>query len=270
MKQRFALTTAHLKWIAIITMLIDHLTAGLLLPYFQMMIRQDYLWYADGPGKVVYYWYYILRGVGRVAFPLFCFMIVEGFWHTRDRRKYLVRLTVFGFLSEIPFDLAFEHSLFCVDSQNVFFTLAIGLAAIMVLEGILTRLPKVIWRYSLLIVVIVFFAALAWAIRTDYGACGVLLIIVFYLFREKPVYRNLLVIVLLYATGYRYDWENYQFTFQLQSALLEMVGVVSLILIKFYQGEKGRNLPKYFFYLFYPVHLLLIAGVSWLWIGFSL
>ena len=112
------LSGSTLKLIAIVTMFIDHL--GVVA--FETQISNYMV-----P-------YYIMRLIGRLAFPIFCFLLVEGFFHTRDVKKYALRLLVFAFISEIPFDLAFNRQMFYWRHQNVFFTLFIGLLVIALLE----------------------------------------------------------------------------------------------------------------------------------------
>ena len=113
------LSGAVLKWIALVTMLIDHI--GLTVVYQALIYDRD-LWLNDTMMTL----YAVLRSVGRLAFPLFCFLLAEGFRHTSSRGKYLLRLAVFALLSEIPFDLAVNSRVIEFSSQNVFFTLLLG------------------------------------------------------------------------------------------------------------------------------------------------
>ncbi|MBQ2453108.1 MAG: hypothetical protein II497_01520, partial [Lachnospiraceae bacterium] len=116
------MTGTALKLIAVVSMLIDH-TGDVLFP--------GQLW---------------LRYIGRLAFPIYCFLIVEGFIHTRNVMKYMARLLVFGIVSEIPFDLAFFGEISYPGYQNVFWTLLLGLMSIYMMslvkiEDIRLRIP---------------------------------------------------------------------------------------------------------------------------------
>ena len=99
----------QLKWIAMVTMVLDHVGCIFV------------------PVKTMPVCYYLLRGIGRVSFPLICFLLVQGFFYTHSRRKYLFRLWCFALVSEIPYDLAFFGRVWNPWNQNVFVTLAIGL-----------------------------------------------------------------------------------------------------------------------------------------------
>jgi len=117
-----------LKLIAIFVMLIDHVAATIL---EQTLISNGYFNYnavasTDASNVRLYFIYFVMRMIGRLGFPLFCFLLVEGFVHTRNKGKYAIRLALFSFISEIPFDLAFQGKIFYFGYQNVFFTLFIG------------------------------------------------------------------------------------------------------------------------------------------------
>ena len=147
-----------------ITMLIDHIGAcvferGLLLvdeirndaALFEMLRNTDR----------------ILRLIGRVSFPIFCFLLVEGFLHTHDRKKYALRLFLFALVSEIPFDLAIMGRLFDPVHQNIFFTLLIGLLAMMLCDYFRMQAQPVAQ-----VLVLILAMVLAWALHTDYGYPG--------------------------------------------------------------------------------------------------
>ncbi|MCI8409725.1 MAG: conjugal transfer protein TraX [Lachnospiraceae bacterium] len=211
---------AGLKWLAMATMLIDHCAAVFgykIITYFHSIVP-----------------YTCLRGIGRLAFPIFCFLLVEGYVHTSNRIKYGVRLFLFAIISEIPFDLAFNGSWLNWNSQNVFFTLTLGLIAIFVLEYFQSN-P---WIGRVLACGVVLAAEL---FHTDYSGAGVVLIVGFYIFREKEIYRILCAFLVLVVFG----------------NVLEIVALLAFLPIHFYNGERGWQI-KYFFYIFYPAHLILL------------
>lgn len=131
-----------LKLVAIITMLIDH-TAAVLVEGLMMKNGFDYnldlqslvSWFGNKTNLLAYSMNEIMRLIGRLAFPIFCFLLVEGFTHTRSAWKYFLRLVIFAAISEIPFNLAITHSAFDVEYQSVYFTLAIGLLTIILMDG---------------------------------------------------------------------------------------------------------------------------------------
>ena len=191
----------------------------------------------DHTGAVLYPSQIWLRCLGRIAFPIFCFLIVEGFFHTHDVRWYMGRLGVFALISEIPYDLAFRGVPLEYDHQNVFFTLLIGIGMVVLLERNRERPVKA--------VILLLAMWLAVLIRSDYNFRGVLLIFVFYIFHES---RWLAVT----AGGF------WNFLYQ---GVIQKYGVLSVLPLALYNGERGRKM-KYFFYIFYPAHLLLLYGIS--------
>lgn len=206
-----------LKWIAVISMLIDH-TAEVLMNHNAALTEP--IWAQT---------YVLMRGIGRIAFPIYAFLLVEGFLHTRDVKKYLTRMFLFAVVSEIPFDLAVFHTPFYWGYQNVFFTLFLGLLA---LAGI--RWGTGLWKQALALIMCVGAAQL---INCDYGAFGVFFI------------------VLLYMT--RYDKKT-QTVLGALSLVWELPGILAFIPIRLYNGTRGRCGNKYFFYAFYPAHLLIL------------
>lgn len=239
---------AGLKWIAIITMLIDHIGAVVLMPLISMSMMRS-----GNSSLELMSVYTILRTIGRISFPIFCFLIVEGFFHTKDVKKYGLRLALFALISEAPFDLALFGKPFETSHQNIFFTLTIGLFTIFLFSKMREK------STALAFVIPILGAALAEVINTDYGAYGVLLIFIFYLFREKSGPRLIAFVILaIINLFFSYFMANIPITPQIIPAILpSLIPVLALIPIEVYNGERGKQ-PKYFFYLFYPVHLLLL------------
>lgn len=191
----------------------------------------------DHTGAVLYPSQIWLRCLGRIAFPIFCFLIVEGFFHTHDVRRYMGRLGIFALISEIPYDLAFRGVPLEYAHQNVFFTLLIGIGMMVLLE----RNRE--WPVKAVILLLAMWLAVL--IRSDYNFRGVLLIFVFYIFHES---RWLAV-----TAGGLWNF--------LYQGVIQKYGVLSVLPLALYNGERGRKM-KYFFYIFYPAHLLLLYGIS--------
>lgn len=209
------LNGAHLKWIASISMLIDHIGAVLVSPLTSM--------------------YWNMRLIGRLAFPLYCFLLVEGFGHTSNKLKYARNLFIFSLLSEIPFDLAFNHAFLEFSHQNVFITLFIGFLMMLVNEHWEKDMP---W---LPFISLIFFGYLNAFLSADYGFYGILLIGALYISRKQRLLQGLAVLFL---------------------GLYQRTASLSAVFIVLYNGQRGHQL-KWFFYLFYPVHLLLLALIAY-------
>ncbi|MCD7818413.1 MAG: conjugal transfer protein TraX, partial [Lachnospiraceae bacterium] len=177
------------------------------------------------------------RNIGRLAFPIFCFLLVEGFLHTRSPRKYAERLFLFALISEIPFDIALKGSWFYPDKQNVYFTLLIGLLVLIGIRAITDNGTR-----SLLLAAVPIAAGmlLAWWIDTDYNYKGVFLIAVLYLMRYSRLYQCI-------GGAAAISWE--------------LPAPLAFIPVYFYNGKRGISL-KYFFYWFYPVHLMLLYVIN--------
>lgn len=229
-----------LKIIAITAMLIDHIGAAVLYPY---------LISGMGYSPELYKTYWILRDIGRIAFPIFCFLLTEGFVNTSNVKRYALRLGIFALISEIPFDLAFQGKLIYLDGQNVFFTLFLGLLAMMALDGFQKSRLDLAVREILGPACAILCIIAAELLHTDYGAYGVICILTLYLSRKK---RWMQVVA-----GCAAFWLG-DMIFQLGGT--EIWAPLGLLPVLFYNGQRGIRL-KYIFYLFYPVHLLILYAV---------
>ena len=213
----------HLKLIAICTMFIDHLG------------------YTLFPGDL---W---LRCVGRVAFPIFCFLIAEGCVYTHDRKKYALRLLVFALLSEIPFNLMNSGMIWDPYDQNVLWTLLLGAAMIACMK----RAGESPWRIGLMVP----FALAAEGLGSSYGGWGIVMIALFWLTREIPRGNWLRLAGLAVI-----NWSISSMHMSLLGLKVpvQAFGVLAMIPIWAYSGEKrtGSKALAWGFYLFYPVHLL--------------
>lgn len=288
--------------VGIITMFIDHLGLAVIGRFIFSGVRPEYL----------YSVYSVMRSIGRLAFPIFCFLLVEGFDKTRSKANYLFRLGIFALVSEIPYDLAFSARVLEFGHQNVYFTLFLGLFSLCayafmekhtlpvparwlmcavgvvvssawmakfswqyVQRYILFRLPgltvfgnavtvtTVFWVICVPVVIFLLcyrgrmgtdrmlsfgtdlailflLMTLADLLHTDYSGMGVLTITVMYILRNYNVLAMAGGCVVLTL-----------------KSLTEIPAFCMLIPIALYNGERGLKI-KYFFYVFYPAHLLLL------------
>lgn len=257
MAKRYSISSAFLKHIAYLSMFIDHFFAVVFWAYWEWLLVSGASVDAAGAAGTVYS---MGRAVGRLAFILFAFMASEGFQHTHSRNQYLLRLLVFAVVSEIPFDLAIKGEVFTMDGQNVYWTLFLGVAALCLLEKLRGRLLLQFLSVALCCIA-------AFLLDTDYMFMGVCLIVVFYLCRKSfwcqfaagtvTIYVGM---VLIYAVNY---WgRGIHWSLYLQASTTELYGLFAFLLIYFYNGKKGRQLPKAFYYWFYPLHLLLLYGIK--------
>ena len=250
--EKRGLSQESLKLIACITMLLDHIGATLVLRMLREIpvpIEQYRQWVGI---------YYTLRIIGRIAFPIYCFLLVEGAHHTRNPKKYGLRLFVGMLLSEIPFDLAFSKQgsvFFDWSSNSVMLTLLLGFCMIEAMkrsEG-----------FGKIAMVLPFYLLAEW-MHTDYGGLGILIIAVFALSRDLP-HKNLcqcLGLCLVVYPGTRAMLGSV-------AVNLEWFAVLALIPIFCYDGRKLTHhvIVQWEFYLFYPVHMALLALLEMLIFG---
>lgn len=215
------LSASTLKWIAIGSMLMDHFAIAI---YWQLE-------------QHTYETYHILRDIGRIAFPIYCFLLVEGFFLTKDIRRYIVRCLLFAMISEIPFNMAIYGQFWYPKSQNVYFTLTLGLCTLSMLDKV--RGYGVISVIKQLVCILVG-AGLAQIFEVDYHYLGVLFITMFYYCRGMNVWHRDIIGVVAFS--------------------YEITAPLALIPIHLYNGKRGLPL-KYVFYLVYPVHLLIYGMI---------
>lgn len=220
------LTGSHLKLLAILIMFIDHFAAYLL----RGVEGLNPLFFTLGHHEVDLY--FVMRCVGRMAFPIFAFLIVEGFLHTRSRFRYGRNLLLFAILSEIPWNLVHSGTL-CFPTQNVFFTLFLGYVGLCAIERYRADVRRQAVALLGLLLVSIF-------LRADYGCSGYGFILLLYVLRQRPLLRAIIGSCILPAR-----W----------------LAGLAFIPISLYNGRRGfvhGAVAKYAFYLFYPLHLLLL------------
>ena len=227
------LSGAQLKYIAFLSMLIDHMNKALIYPNL-----------SGGTLNVVSNLFDIL---GRIAFPIFSFLLVEGFFKTRCRWKYLMLLLSFGVISEVPFDMSSSGVFFEPNWNNIMFTLAMMLVTIWIIDVLrekMKSLPVPLWYLVSFIIVAVMCLAAA-NLSLDYEYHAILIGYFFYIFYE----RQILAIPFSFISMYKEPWALLGFGLTLT-----------------YNGKRGRQY-KIINYLFYPVHLL-ILGILRMYLGY--
>lgn len=202
-----------------------------------------------------------LNIIGRIAFPLFCFQLVIGYKHTKNIKKYLSRLIIFGIISQVPFGLFLYNFIGTYDTLNIFFTLSLGLIAIYILD----KMPNK-WVAIIIDIVIILIAEF---VKVDYGWFGVCLILcIFIFYNDKSVEssnnflkvfrNNILFTIAFFALCFISHFAHFNLV-QGYIVWAEILGTFfPIIFMLLYNGKKGPSL-KYFFYAFYPIHLLILS-----------
>lgn len=240
-----------LKLLACVTMLIDHTGYMLVYPMYQQVSVISGNSIAEA--KLLYMIYLLMRCIGRLAFPIFAFLLVEGFRHTRNRKKYALRLALSALLAEIPFNLAVSGSLMWRSKQSIMITLLLGFCALYAME----RCKKLAWKP----VAMAPFAIAAQLLHTDYGWGGVVLIAMFELCRYT--YNRNLVAFFGMLVLFHY-MPSSVLRLGSFSVPIQAMGALSMLFIAAYGGRKltGSKLVQLGFYLFYPVHLLILYLIT--------
>lgn len=255
---KFGLSSATLHIMAMVFMLLDHTWATVL----------SYNW---------------MTCVGRIAFPIFAFMLVEGFKHTTNLKKYMLRLLCFAIISEIPFNLMYGGQVFYPVHQNVLWTFLLSLSGMWLMETV--RKKKKVWLSILTCFgVCVLGTVLGYLLFVDYYGCGILTVFIFYFFnrdKEDNIVANLwkkgkhqkLVWTIVCMVGqfvclYYINVEilgGFYYNVEIFGRNIELVqqglALLALIPIWLYRGKQGYHAKwfKYFNYAFYPVHCLILA-----------
>lgn len=217
-----------------------------------------------------------LRMIGRIAFPLYLYLLVQGYRHTSSPLRYALRLGLFALISQIPFSLLESNALWG-EKGNVYFTLLAALCCIWAADKMLKN--KILRWFFWLPAALVFGIYHLGLIRTDYGAKGILMAMVFFLLDGKQLHKRILIVIAYLAAVFYSpilsmllglvrgqglifptlsDWQITQFW-----------SVFAFAFIFCYNGQKGRlpeSVParkalQYGFYLFYPLHLLVLWGI---------
>lgn len=223
-----------LKLIACVTMFIDHF---------------GYVVVPQLPVPYVMELYYACRAIGRVAFPIYAFLLVEGMHRTRNPHKYILRLAVGILLAELPFDYLFDGFVNW-EYQSVMVTLTLGAVMVLCMQK-----TQKMW---LKLLMVISFGILAELTKCDYGAWGIAMITVFVLF-DRTLFRTMgLFLVNMLDNHMVVPVLGLQVSFQL-------IAVLAMVPIALYSGKKltRSKAVQWAFYLFYPVHMLFLLGILW-------
>ncbi|MDO4939639.1 MAG: TraX family protein, partial [Lachnospiraceae bacterium] len=217
-----------LKTVAIVSMVIDHIAVAFL---DGTATQEPFL-------RVLSF---IMHAAGRLAFPLFLFLMIEGIRHTGNMIKYLSRMAVFAVISEVPFDLCFFGKIWYPEKQNTLFTLTVCLAVLILIKRLYeTDRMTVGWKTVLSVPVITAGCVLAEVLHFDYGALAVAAAVLMYAFSNKNIAG--------YCAGT---------AVLMLGDLSEAFAFLTVPLVALYNGQRGRG-HKYFFYVFYPAHIMIL------------
>ena len=240
MKGRFRLETTSfsLHIVAMVFMLCDH------------------LWGTIVPGND---W---LTCVGRLTFPIYAFLLVEGYFHTKNLKKYVLRLLIFAVISEIPFNLAMGSSFVYPLHQNVLWSFLISIGLIHWNEMVKTKQIGKRVLVALATLVIAYIGGIITFV--DYNNAGIFTVLVFYCFRGRKWWCYLGQLVCLWYINFEMlGGLSYQVTIFGETHFIARQGfaLLALIPIWLYRGKQGyySKFVQYIYYAFYPVHLLILG-----------
>ena len=279
-KSQFGLNAGNLKMIALFCMTLDHFAVAIL---DSLMMKGQ-----GGRSIITVVLYLILRLIGRVAFPIYCFFIAEGYERTHNKLKYLLRLFLLAVISEVPFDMVLFHKFFSMGACNVFWTLSLGLVTIWITDSYERIKDKKVLVFIVRLIISMGAFLLADAFETDYSSVGILTILLMFWVKKGEKWLSAALTVLAFLSGMLVNGidlgsEGYieiaiglfcvcliAFTAGkkfapicgaialLLSDLTEITGFFAVPLIAMYNGQKGR-MNKWLFYFYYPGHLLILV-----------
>lgn len=255
----------QIKMIAVVCMFIDHFWAVFYITFSRLVINpmlQAGLMTVE-QAEILLGIYNFFRGIGRIAFPLFCFAFAEGYAHTHSKGRYLLRLALFALISEVPFDITFSFGggpegwseeiarywPMYWRHQNVFFTFLLAFSGLWLMEkaSALVKWKPLAFLLQCGVAFVVCYSA-EFKVRGDYDGFGVFFIFVAYFLRKNRIVQiaGLILATLLFNPG----CEPIPFA-------------IALVLMLLYNGQRGQRNLKYFFYWFYPVHIALLGLTDW-------
>ena len=204
----------------------------------------------DHLGYTLFEKFSFLNYIGRIAFPLFAFQCTQGYIHTKDFKKHIRKLFIFALISQIPFMLFLSTITTDIFKLNVLFTFCFGLISIYIYEKQENKILGIL--YVLLL------SVMAQLTNCDYGMYGVLLVFLFYLFKDN---KKLMYLSAILITVFKYALNIFlNPSFTPRFILSAIFTCIPLIFINFYNKQQGPKL-KYLFYIFYPTHLLILWAI---------
>lgn len=218
------MTNFTLKIIALVTMLVDHL------------------------GYTFFHKFTFMNYIGRLSFPLFAFMLTEGFIHTKSLKKYFSRLLIFAIISQIPYML-FLKTIVNTFSLNILFTLLLGLLALTIYDKTKNKFLGFLF--------VIFCAIIAHYLPFDYGWFGIAIIFIFYIFKKNKLLMSICFTIAA-LINYFYSFIS---TLKMEYFFILLFCLLSLIPINLYNEKKGRD-TKYFLYIFYPLHFIFLYLIT--------
>ncbi|MCQ2538242.1 MAG: conjugal transfer protein TraX [Lachnospiraceae bacterium] len=263
MREQQGLTGNGLKLIAIFTMLIDHIGFVILergVPNLNISTESMAFWNNMDT---------CFRALGRIAFIIFLFLLVEGFKHTSNVWKYALRMLIFAIVSEIPFNIAVSGKVINPEYQSVYVTLLLSLLMMIAFEAVSEHLTSKVASVAVDIAIFVIVSAAAYFLKCDYTTLGIAMAATMYFCRNRSDYGVwiMLAVIVLYTV---LPWflvisgliPYSVFMITGGSSPIEALGVVAFFFIRKYNGERGSFSLKYVFYIFYPAHLLILGLIT--------
>lgn len=272
------ISTTTIKLIALTTMLIDHLTVYI---YAPMMIRLKAGLLFDVSNDLIYM---LGRGIGRLSYPLFCFLIAQGAKYSANRLKYAFRIGIFAIISTPCYNLAKYNRLLNGEELNIMFGLMIGLVTIMLIDYVRELDRRNLFKIILGLIIIIAMSAIAIILHIEYSACSVLLISAFYYAERLTIYERVIpdlasrrvnlgsIALVLGLYIYYFFWtlgnsgEAITFSSASHNAIMlfgkDICVLAAFIPIWYFNDGQGKKLPRYFSYVIYPLHLAVLGIVE--------
>lgn len=205
---------------------------------------------SDHIGDAIYGKFSFLNLIGRISFPIFAFQSVQGYIYTKNFKKHMIKLFIFACVSQVPFMLflsTFSDSFVL----NIFFTFFLGLLSLFIYDKCKNKLLGFLF--------VIFSSIIGELIHVDYGAFGILIIFTFYFFKDKKIPMAISTIILCFA---KYIPSIIQYPrLYLHYLCCGLFTSLSLVFILLYNKKEGPK-AKYFFYIFYPLHLLILYFIN--------